>query len=182
MVWTRALLVLAAATLGLGLTGPCMAITPHFGPHDGWVRLLTDAQFTDPKSFSILSGIRALYDQQQAGLAARPNGVGIGPVLCCEIYWYCWKQSKGQRQRQGQGRIRPERRQGPPEKYQPQQHKASRRRHLLAQCPGRPRRFVSARRLLQQRPILQRQNNNIGHDDHAGVVLVAAAVGICRGR
>ena len=70
MTPARVLLVLAAVTLGLGLTGPCMTITPHFGAYDGWVRLLTDAQFTDPKRFSILSGIRALFDQRQAGIAA----------------------------------------------------------------------------------------------------------------
>ena len=69
MIWTRVLLVLAAATLGLGLTGPCMTITPHFGVYDGWVRLLTDAQYTAPKSFSILTGIKALDDQGQAGIA-----------------------------------------------------------------------------------------------------------------
>ena len=64
------LLLLAAATLGLGLTGPCIRIDPHFGDYDGWVRLFADEAFTQPRAFSILSGIAKLREQGQFPLAA----------------------------------------------------------------------------------------------------------------
>ena len=65
----RVLLLLAAVTLGLGLTGPCIHIDPHFGAYDGWVRLFADPQFVQARAYSISSGIRTLFEQRQAPIA-----------------------------------------------------------------------------------------------------------------
>ena len=66
---TRLLLLIAAVTLGLGLTGPCIRIDPHFGDYDGWVRLFADPAYIAPRAYSILSGIQTLFDQRQAPIA-----------------------------------------------------------------------------------------------------------------
>ncbi len=64
---TRGLLLLSAMALGVGLVGPCMTIVPAFGAYDGWVRLL-DPSLVQPSSYSILSGIFALFDSGSAAL------------------------------------------------------------------------------------------------------------------
>ena len=64
------LLLLAGATLGLGLIGPCMTLIPGFGELDGWARLFIPDDFTTPRTYSILTGIEALWNEGQRGIAA----------------------------------------------------------------------------------------------------------------
>jgi paraquat-inducible protein A len=63
----RTLLVLAAVTLGLGLTLPCMKIEPSFGEYDNWVRLL-DPSLTETSTYSVLTGILAMFRQGAGGI------------------------------------------------------------------------------------------------------------------
>jgi len=57
LLWTvRSLTLAAAATLGAGLTGPCMTIIPSLGDLDFWVRLLRP-DMGRPTTYSMLGGI-----------------------------------------------------------------------------------------------------------------------------
>jgi paraquat-inducible protein A len=71
------LLLLAGVTLGLGWVGPCMTLVPGFGQLDGWVRLFVPEDFTTARTYSILTGIEALYDEGHAGLAAVIAGFSL---------------------------------------------------------------------------------------------------------
>ncbi len=71
------LLLAAGVTLGLGLIGPCMTLVPGFGDLDGWVRLFVPPDFTTPRTFSILTGIAELWEQNHAGLAVLIAGFSV---------------------------------------------------------------------------------------------------------
>ena len=72
----RAMLLPAAGLLGVGLVGPTLTITPGFGRWEGWVRLLDPSQ-TRPTSYSVLTGILALFRHDAAGLGALLFGFSV---------------------------------------------------------------------------------------------------------
>ena len=59
--------MLAAVLLGAGLCGPAMTIVPGFGELEGWARLFVPEHFTRPQTFSIVSGILALWHHGDPG-------------------------------------------------------------------------------------------------------------------
>ena len=76
-----ALLSLSAVALGLGLVGPCMTIVPRMGRFTGWVRALRPDQL-EPTTYSILSGIAAMREHGNAGIAAVLLGFSVVfPIL-----------------------------------------------------------------------------------------------------
>lgn len=75
------LLTLATLTLGLGLVGPCMTIVPRMGPFTGWIRALQPHQL-QPTTYSILSGIAAMRQHGNPGIAALLLGFSVVfPIL-----------------------------------------------------------------------------------------------------
>ncbi|MEM8781495.1 MAG: paraquat-inducible protein A [Planctomycetota bacterium] len=71
------LLLLSGVALGLGWVGPCMTLVPGFGVLDGWVRLFVPDEFVEPKTYSILTGIVALWEENHRGIAALLAGFSI---------------------------------------------------------------------------------------------------------
>lgn len=72
LLWaTRAVILLGAVTLGLGLVLPCMTIQTTFGEYESWLRLLKP-EMNEAKRYSVLSGILAMI---------RHEGPGIGLLL-----------------------------------------------------------------------------------------------------
>ena len=67
---TVILLLVAAscATLGLGLTGPCMTVIPNGGEWHGWIDLL-EPRVLRPSTFSVLTGINSMWRHGAEGLA-----------------------------------------------------------------------------------------------------------------
>ncbi|MEM1445780.1 MAG: paraquat-inducible protein A [Planctomycetota bacterium] len=83
------ILVLSGVTLGLGWIGPCMTLVPGFGALDGWVRLFAPDEFTEPKTYSILTGIVALWDEKHAGIAILLAGFSIAfPAVKLAVMGY----------------------------------------------------------------------------------------------
>ena len=83
------LLLLSGVALGLGWVGPCMTLVPGFGILDGWVRLFVPDDFTAPKTYSILSGIQALWDERHVGLAVLLAGFSIAfPAIKLAVMGY----------------------------------------------------------------------------------------------
>ena len=77
----RALLLPAAALLGVGLVGPTLTIAPGFGKWAGWVHLLDPSQ-TRKTTYSVLTGILALFRNNSAGLGVLLFGFSvIFPVI-----------------------------------------------------------------------------------------------------
>ena len=72
----RVLLLAAAGLLGVGLVGPTLTITPGFGRWEGWVRLLDPSQ-ARPTTYSVLTGILALFRHDAAGLGALLFGFSV---------------------------------------------------------------------------------------------------------
>ena len=60
LIAIHSLLIVDSILLGLGIAAPCMTITPKFGPYTELVSIL-DSQTTQPKTFSMLSGIYQIY-------------------------------------------------------------------------------------------------------------------------
>lgn len=71
------MLLASGVALGLGWVGPCMTLVPGFGVLDGWVRLFVPDEFVEPTTYSILTGIVALWDENHVGLAALLAGFSI---------------------------------------------------------------------------------------------------------
>ena len=75
------LLSVSAVSLGLGLIGPCMTIVPRLGDFTGWVRALRPDQL-EASTYSILSGIAAMRDHGNPGIAAVLLGFSVlFPIL-----------------------------------------------------------------------------------------------------
>ena len=72
----RAILLLAGITLGFGLTLPSMTIEPDFGEFDGWVRLL-DPNLTESSTYSVLSGIMAMFRHGNGGIGLLLLGFSV---------------------------------------------------------------------------------------------------------
>ncbi|MEM1097643.1 MAG: paraquat-inducible protein A [Planctomycetota bacterium] len=84
-----AMLLLSGVTLGLGWIGPCMTLVPGFGTLDGWVRLFVPDEFTEPKTYSIFTGIVALWDEKHAGIAILLAGFSIAfPAIKLAVMGY----------------------------------------------------------------------------------------------
>ncbi|MEM7576847.1 MAG: paraquat-inducible protein A [Planctomycetota bacterium] len=82
-------LLLSSIALGLGWIGPCMTLVPGFGVLDGWVRLFVPDEFTTPKTYSIFTGIVALWDENHRGLAALLAGFSIAfPAIKLAVMGY----------------------------------------------------------------------------------------------
>ncbi|BAM02380.1 paraquat-inducible protein A [Phycisphaera mikurensis] len=83
------LLVLAAVLLGAGLCGPAMTIVPGFGELEGWARLFVPEDFTRPKTFSVVSGILALWHHGDPAIAALLGAFSIVlPVVKLAVLGY----------------------------------------------------------------------------------------------
>jgi paraquat-inducible protein A len=67
--WVAWLLGGSAVLLGLGLVGPCMTLLPSAGDLDVWVRVFQPDDLT-PQTYSILTGLRAMWDHGNPGIAA----------------------------------------------------------------------------------------------------------------
>ena len=83
------LLVLAAVLLGVGLCGPAMTIVPGFGQLEGWVRLFVPEDFTRAQTFSVVSGIVALWRHGDPGIAALLGAFSVAfPVVKLAVLGY----------------------------------------------------------------------------------------------
>lgn len=83
------LLLASCVTLGFGLIGPCMTLVPGFGELTGWVRLFVPEVFTAPQTYSILTGIEALWTQGHAELAVLIAGFSVAfPAIKLAVMGY----------------------------------------------------------------------------------------------
>ncbi len=75
-IFIRCALLLAAVLLGFGLAVPCMEIQPGYGPYEGWIRLL-DPSLTEPSTYSVLSGIAAMFRFGHTGIGLLLLGFSV---------------------------------------------------------------------------------------------------------
>lgn len=64
----RALVLIAAAFLGIGLVAPCMSIVTNFGRYEGWLRLLAPDMVRGQQEYSLLGGIFAIMQNGNVAL------------------------------------------------------------------------------------------------------------------
>ncbi len=71
------LLLLSGVTLGFGLVGPCMTIVPSVEGISPFARFFVPPEATAPQTFSIVTGIEALWQQGHAPLAVLIAGFSV---------------------------------------------------------------------------------------------------------
>lgn len=66
--FVRALVLIAAAFLGIGLVAPCMSIVTSFGRYEGWLRLVAPEVLPGQQEYSLLGGIFAIMQNGNVAL------------------------------------------------------------------------------------------------------------------